>query len=63
MAINVSSYAKKDKCDLFIEAPDLKMFGGFDFSKSMELFEVGYEYGKKVAEDVKKLLQPEGELK
>jgi len=56
MAINVNTFMKKDKCDLFLEPGGLKDYGGFDFSKSDEIFNIGYEYGKSKIEDIKSLL-------
>jgi hypothetical protein len=34
----------------------LKNFGGFDFSKAGEIFQIGYEYGKSSIEKIKVLL-------
>jgi len=56
MAINVNTFMKKDKCDLFLEPGGLKDYGGFDFSKSDEIFNIGYEYGKSKIEEIKSLL-------
>lgn len=56
MAINVNTIAKKDLCDLFLEPEGLKNFGGFDFSKADEIFNIGYEYGKSVIEKIKAIL-------
>ena len=56
MAINVNTFTKKDLCDLFLEPGGLKVYGGFDFSKSNEIFNIGYEYGKKRIEELKLLL-------
>lgn len=57
MAINVNSYSKKPVCDLFLEAPGLKNFRAVDFSRAAQLFEIGYEYGKTVTDQVKALLK------
>ncbi len=56
MAINVNAYNKKEHCNLFLEAPGLKGFGGFEFNKAEEMFNIGYEYGKEVIGQVKSLI-------
>jgi NTE family protein len=56
MAIGVNTYSKKEKCDIFLEPGELQHFGGFDFSKSTEIFNIGYEFGKSVTEDLLKKL-------
>lgn len=56
MAINVNTFAKKGLCDLFLEPEELKNFGGFDFSKSSEIFDIGYKYGKSITDQIKELL-------
>ena len=56
MAINVNTLAKKDLCDVFLEPEGLKKYGGFDFSKADEIFNIGYEYGKSVIDKINALL-------
>ncbi len=56
MAINVNTFAKKHLCDLFLEPPGLKGFGGFEFNRSEELFTIGYEYGKTQVDAIKNLM-------
>jgi NTE family protein len=56
MAIGVNTYLKKENCDLFLEPETLKNFGGFDFSKAGEIFDIGYEYGKSMIPYIKALL-------
>jgi len=56
MAINVNTLTKKGHCDLFLEPEGMKNFGGFDFSKSNEIFNIGYEYGKSKIGQIKALL-------
>lgn len=55
LSANVS-YSSKF-CDLYIKPAELRKFGTFDFKKSRELFEIGYEYTKSMLEtpDNKKL--------
>jgi len=56
MTFNVNTIAKKGLCDLFLEPEGLKNFGGFDFSKANEIFQIGYEYGKSSIYKIKALL-------
>jgi len=56
MATNVNTFAKKELCDVFLEAEGLKEYGGFDFSKADEIFNIGYEYGKSITEKIKLLV-------
>ena len=56
MAISVNTVAKKEHCHVFLEQDGLKGYGGFDFSKSNEIYNIGYEYGKTMIEKIKQLL-------
>ena len=56
MAINVNTHSKKHLCDLFLEAPRLKGFGGFEFNRAEELFEIGYEFGREQIDTIKTLI-------
>ncbi|MCG8310145.1 MAG: patatin-like phospholipase family protein [Cytophagales bacterium] len=56
MAINVNAFAKKELCDLFLEPDGMKAYGGFDFSRAREIFEIGYQYGKSMTGKIKQLL-------
>ena len=38
--------SKRNKCQLFLEPPELKKFPLLDFSKSNEIFRIGYKYTK-----------------
>ena len=38
---------KKKNCDLFLEPYELRKYGAFDFAKSKEIFDRGYEYALK----------------
>lgn len=53
MATNVNTFAKKELCDVFLEAEGLKGYGAFDFSKADEIFNIGYEYGKSITDKIK----------
>jgi len=54
MAISVNTYTKRDMCDIFLEPEGMKGIGGFDFSKAEEIFQIGYDYGKKMAPEIMK---------
>jgi len=56
MAIGVNTYLKKGNCHLFLEPEELKPFGGFDFSKAEEIFDIGYKYGKSRISELEQLL-------
>ena len=57
MAIGVNTYLKKENCDLFLEPEQLKGFGGFDFSKAEDIFEIGYNYGKSMIPSINELIK------
>ncbi len=57
MAIGVNTYLKKENCDLFLEPEALKNFGGFDFSKAEEIYQIGYQYGKTMIPSIQALLE------
>ncbi len=45
LTMNLNTHAKQHQCDVFLEPDGMKRFGGFDFSKASEIYQVGYEYG------------------
>ncbi len=59
MAVSSATYLKKKKCDVFWEPEELAKFKVFDYKKSKELFNIGYEYARKQIENgaLKKLGQ------
>lgn len=56
MSINLNTIAKRNHCDIFMEPEGLTNFGGFDFSKSEEIFQIGYTYGKSMINKIEELL-------
>ncbi len=44
MTINYNVYARKNKCDIFLEPKALRGYNVFDFKKAPEIFEIGYEH-------------------
>jgi predicted acylesterase/phospholipase RssA len=47
MAVSSATYLKKKKCDIFWEPDELAKFKVFDYKKSKELFNIGYQYARK----------------
>jgi len=47
LTINGNVENRKRNCDLFLEPYDLRKYGAFDFAKSREIFDKGYEYALK----------------
>ena len=48
MAMNFNVYSRKSKCDYFIETPGLGNYGVFDIKKAPELFQSGYDEGRRM---------------
>jgi NTE family protein len=51
MIIESSILEKKNRFDLFIEPAKLNQFGLLDMAKGREMFDIGYEEGKRVIKD------------
>ena len=43
-------------CDLIIEPPELRKFSVYQFSKAEEIFKVGYDYAKSIANKIEMLV-------
>lgn len=56
MAISVNTLTKREQCDLFLEPEGLANYGGFDFLKATEIFEIGYSYGRSMIDKIENLL-------
>ena len=56
MAIGVNTSLKRELCDIFLEPVDLKIFGGFDFTKANDIYKIGYEFGMQKLPEIKKLI-------
>lgn len=56
LALNNSVKTKIEKCNLFIEPPDMSQFGIFDLERAKEIFDYGYNYGLSIESEVKKLI-------
>jgi len=46
LAMRGKAKASLDRCDLLIEAPGLSEFNIFNFTKTQQLFDIGYHYTK-----------------
>ncbi len=46
---------KIDKCNLFIEPPNMSQFGILDLKKTNEIFDYGYNYGLAIENKIKEL--------
>ncbi|MDN5204177.1 patatin-like phospholipase family protein [Fulvivirgaceae bacterium BMA10] len=46
MAINGNTQKRRELCQVFIEPPALRKYGGMELGKAKELFDIGYEYTK-----------------
>lgn len=44
MTINYNVYARKSKCDVFLEPKPLCKYNVFDFKKAQEIFDIGYDH-------------------
>lgn len=57
LTMNLNTHAKQHLCDVFLEPDGMKGFGGFDFSKASDIYQVGYEYGKSKMDEILVLIQ------
>ncbi|MFM2305645.1 MAG: hypothetical protein RLZZ367_314 [Bacteroidota bacterium] len=55
MAIYNSVIAKADKCNVFIEPPALADYGLFEFKKTQEIYDAGYNYTQGMKEQIARL--------
>jgi len=53
MAMRHKAKASLDRCDLLIEAPELSTFNTFDFRKAQKLYDIGYNYTRKLLAEKK----------
>lgn len=51
MSMNYNVYSRKEKCDFFIETPDMGRYGVFDIKKAPELYKMGYDYTRKFIDE------------
>ncbi len=52
LTMNLNTRTKQHKCDVFLEPEGMKDFGGFDFSKAENIYQVGYEYGMSKMDEI-----------
>ncbi|MCR9250228.1 MAG: patatin-like phospholipase family protein [bacterium] len=52
LAINYNAYARRGKCDIFLDPFKLKEYGVFDFKKAHEIFQIGYDEANRVIDSL-----------
>lgn len=52
LALSANVLASSKLCDIYIKPSELRDFGTFDFKKSREMFDIGYEYTKNALENL-----------
>jgi len=57
LALSSVVHKKKEMCTLFIEPPKMTQFGLFDFKKSTEIFNYGYQYCLSLEKEIKAILE------
>ena len=57
LGVNNTLKDQIDGCDLFIDAPEVRKYGIFDFQFADKLFEIGYGIGKRNIERILKTLE------
>jgi NTE family protein len=45
LTINMNIASRKPLCDIFLEPPELKKTGAFDFADAKTIYRIGYDYG------------------
>jgi NTE family protein len=56
IAVNTNTYSRREKCDYILEPEGLKPMRVFSFSKTREIFQIGYEYTLSRMDQIKKAL-------
>ncbi len=54
LAISQNVTVKMDRCDLFIEPPELANYKVFDFGKAREIFQSGYSHGRSILSNLER---------
>ncbi len=57
LAINQNVAARKHRCHLYIEPEGLEQFGVFDVKKVREIYQIGYDYTKKLIKKDSSILE------
>jgi NTE family protein len=57
MAINGNTQKSKEACHVLIEPPGLAQYSGFELKKAEAIFSLGYEEGKRMADNIYQQLQ------
>lgn len=56
ISLNNSISSKINKCDVYIEPPNMGNYGTFEFNKTDEIYQKGYEFAKSQKQQLLKLL-------
>lgn len=51
LALSANVTASSKICDMYIKPSELRSYGTFDFKKSKEMYDIGYEYMKEALQD------------
>lgn len=55
ISINNNSFNQKELCNVYLEPPSISNYGTFDYGKSDELFQLGYNYAKSIKDNFNKI--------
>ncbi|MCB0486425.1 MAG: patatin-like phospholipase family protein [Flavobacteriaceae bacterium] len=55
ISIDSNTYNQKDLCNIYVEPPSMSNYGTFDYSKSDQLFQLGYNYAKSIKDNFNKI--------
>ncbi len=53
LTINANASIQMKSCDMVVEPPGLKKYKVFSFNNSDELFDIGYQYGKSIEDQLR----------
>jgi NTE family protein len=56
LALSTSMRSKIEKCDLFIQPPNMSQFGMFDMKKIQKIYDYGYTYGIGLEKEIKRIM-------
>jgi NTE family protein len=56
IAVNTNTYSRREKCDYLLEPEGLKTMRVFSFSKTREIFRIGYEYTLSRIDEIKEMI-------
>ncbi len=56
ISVNTNTYSRREKCHFILEPDNLKSMNVFSFSKTEEIFKIGYEYTLSKMEEIKRMI-------